>query len=72
MWKELLAEVAKKRTQLAHLTDVELRYQQNILGLEYAPFQQMRQAIAEYIDAERFGGNPEGTIKALDEQWSGF
>ena len=42
--------------------------QQNILGLEYAPFQEMRQAIANYIDAERFGGNPEGTIKALDDQ----
>ncbi len=68
MWKELLAEVAKNEPNLRTLTDVELRYQQNIPGLEYAPFQDMRRAIAEYIDAERFGGNPEGTIKALDEQ----
>lgn len=67
-WKELLAEVAKNVPNLRTLTDVELRYQQNILGLEYAPFQEMRQAIAAYIDAERFGGNPEGTIKALDDQ----
>lgn len=67
-WKELLAEVAKNEPNLRTLTDVELRYQQNILGLEYAPFQEMRQSIAAYIDAERFGGNPEGTIKALDDQ----
>lgn len=68
MWKELLVEVAKTEPNLRTLTDVELRYQQNILGLEYAPFQEMRRAIAEYIDAQRFGSNPEGTIKALDEQ----
>lgn len=68
MWRELLVEVAKSEPNLRTLTDVELRYQQNILGLEYAPFQAIRQAIADYIDAERFGGNPEGTIKALDEQ----
>lgn len=68
MWKELLAEVAKNEPNLRTLTDVELRYQQNVLGLEYVAFQEMRQAIANYIDAERFGGNPEGTIKALDDQ----
>ena len=67
-WKELLAEVAKNEPNLRTLTDVELRYQQNIPGLELDPFQDMRGAIADYIDAERFGSNPEGTIKALDEQ----
>ena len=68
MWKELSTEVEKSEPNLRTLTDVELRYQQNVLGLEYAPFQEMRQAIADYIDAQRFGGNPEGTIKALDDQ----
>ncbi len=67
-WKELVTEVSKSEPNLRTLTDVELRYQQNILGLEYTPFQRMRQAIAAYIDAERFGGNPDGTIKALDQQ----
>ncbi len=68
MWKELLAEVAKNDPNLRTLTDVELRYQQNILGLEYSPFQEMRRAIADFIHAERFGSNPEGTIKVLDAQ----
>lgn len=55
MWKELVTEIAKNEPNLRTLTDVELRFQQNILGLEYAPFQAMRDAISGYIDAERFG-----------------
>ena len=67
-WNVLLNELVATEPNLRALTDVEMRYRQNILGLEYAPFRAMRHAIDEFIDAHRFGGDPDGTIKALDAQ----
>lgn len=67
-WKDLLSEAAKNEPNLKTLTDVQLRFQQNTHGLEYAPFQAMRRAIADFIAAERYGSSPEGTIKVLDAQ----
>lgn len=65
-WDALLREVALPTPNLRALTDVQLRYRQNIPGLEYAPFQAMARAIERFIDAQRFGGDPEATIRTLD------
>ncbi|MCC6508908.1 MAG: hypothetical protein IT423_07360 [Pirellulaceae bacterium] len=67
-WNDLLREVAAQEPNLRVLTDVELSYHQNIEGFEYSPYQAMRTAIRNYIDAQRFGANPEGTLKILDSQ----
>ncbi len=45
-----------------------MSYRQNILGLEYGPFRDMRDAIGRFIDAQAFGSNPKGTMKLLDAQ----
>lgn len=65
-WDVLLREAASPMPDLRALTDVQLRYRQNIQGLEYAPFQAMAKAIERFVDAQRFGGDPEQTIRILD------
>lgn len=67
-WDVLLREAAAPNPDLRALTDVQLRYRQNIHGLEYAPFQAMAKAIERFIDAQRFGGNPDQTIRILDSR----
>ncbi|MGN6134104.1 MAG: hypothetical protein ACTHOU_06355 [Aureliella sp.] len=67
-WDVLLKELVATDPDLRALTDVEMRYRQNILGLEYAPFRAMRYAIHDFINAQRFGREPDATLKALDAQ----
>ncbi len=64
--EELKKELAAERPQLNKLVDLELNMRQNYLGLEYAPYQEVRRGIGNVVRALRYGSRPEQTIEVLD------
>ena len=66
-WKTLQEQLASERPDGSQLIDCYAAFQQNYLGLEYGPFVQVREMLGRYIDALRYGSNPEGTLKTLNE-----
>ncbi len=67
-WDILLKELLKKEPDLRTMTDIKMNFCQNVRGLEYQPYYDMRRALSDYIDAERFSKDPETTLKFLNGQ----
>ncbi len=63
---ELKRELSAERPQIDRLVELELNMRQNYLGLEYAPYQELRRGIGELVRALRYGSQPERTIEVLD------
>ncbi len=66
-WSLLQQELAGEQPDGNRLLDVHAAFQQNYLGLEYGPFVRVRDALAGYINSLRYGANPDGAIKNLDD-----
>lgn len=64
--EELKKELAAERPQIGKLVELELNMRQNYLGLEYEPYQALRQGIGDLVRALRYGSQPERTIEVLD------
>jgi hypothetical protein len=62
----LKQELQSERPNLATLVDLELNMRQNYVGLEYAPYREVQQGLANMIRAIRYGGAPEQTVEQME------
>lgn len=67
-WDDLQKEITSPEPDIEQLVQFERNMRQNYLGLEYPQFLQVRQSLSSYIDALRFGSQPESTIEALSKR----
>lgn len=71
LWRSFLKldavreELQAANPNLERLTDIEKGFRQNYFGLEQAPFTSVREALAGYVHAQRFGANPATSIEIL-------
>ena len=71
LWRSFLKldavreELQAANPNLERLTDIEKGFRQNYFGLEQSPFTSVREALASYVHAQRFGANPATSIEIL-------
>lgn len=71
-WAEFLhldtlkSEIEKDNPAVTVLSDLEMNMRQNYLGLENRHFVAVRDGIVQLIRAQRYGSNPDQTLKMLD------
>ncbi len=65
---EMREEVEKEKPSVAKLTDLEMAMRQNYLGLEYQPYIQVRENLADFRWALRWGVDTKRSLELLDSR----
>jgi len=60
------SEAEKEKPSVTSLTDLEMAMRQNYLGLEYQPYTKVRDCLADFKLALRWGANPKQSLELLD------
>ncbi len=60
------SESEKEKPSVTTLTDLEMTMRQNYLGLEYQPYTKVRDSLADFKHALRWGANPTQSLELLD------
>lgn len=63
--ERLKLEVAAESPKVATLVELERNMQQNYLGLEFSPYQEVRSGIDDLVRALRYGNAPQRTVEQL-------
>ena len=69
-WDSLKKELAQQTPNPETLNDLEKRFRQNYLGLEYSPFVGVRDALSKYVQEARISRDPNTTVQILRNRLS--
>jgi hypothetical protein len=64
-WNELQKQLSAEEPDIDALIQLEKNMRQNYFGLELQPFRQLRENLAKYISALRFGQEPQSSIELI-------